>query len=283
MLKTRFITAVIALIIFGAVLFVLPSAAAKSVIALLIIAGAWEWSAFLGLSANTARYFFVALIGALMAGVVFVVPAWSELILQIACVWWGVAFIWTFFFPTPIPLAIRWLAGALILVPLFIALLLLYSISPQMMLFALLIVWVADMGAYFAGIPHDLVVSPAMGGILIGHEVARALGRRFVFTERKDGEMMIRRGFALEKGEKVIIAEDVVTRGTSLLEVIKVVEDAGGQVVGLTSIIDRTSGEVELPLPLNALAKVVVQTWQADGCPLCAEGQELVKPGSRGN
>jgi phosphatidate cytidylyltransferase len=116
-----------------------------------VIAGAWEWSAFLGLSTNTARYFFVTLIGALLAGVVFVVPAWSELILQIACVWWGVAFIWTFFFPTPIPLAIRWLAGALILVPLFIALLLLYSISPQMMLFALLIVWVADMGAYFAG------------------------------------------------------------------------------------------------------------------------------------
>ena len=151
MLKTRFITAVIALILFGAVLFVLPPAAAKSVISLLLIAGAWEWSAFLGLSANPARYFFVALIGALMAGVVFVVPAWSELILQIACVWWGVAFIWTFFFPTPIPLAIRWLAGALILVPLFIALLLLYSISPQMLLFALLIVWVADMGAYFSG------------------------------------------------------------------------------------------------------------------------------------
>ena len=141
----------------------------------------------------------------------------------------------------------------------------------------------AAMGRFFENEATDLVVSPAMGGILIGHEVARALGRRFVFTERKDGQMMIRRGFSLEKGEKVVIAEDVVTRGTSLLEVIKVVEDAGGQVVGLTSIIDRTSGEVELPLPLHSLAKVVVQTWKADGCPLCAEGKELVKPGSRGN
>ena len=141
----------------------------------------------------------------------------------------------------------------------------------------------AAMGDFFDDTAHDLVVSPAMGGILIGHEVARALGRRFVFTERKDGQMMIRRGFSLEKGEKVIIAEDVVTRGTSLLEVIAVIEAAGGKVVGLTSIIDRTSGEVELPLTLQSLARVEVQTWEADSCPLCSEGLDLVKPGSRGN
>ncbi len=141
----------------------------------------------------------------------------------------------------------------------------------------------AAMGQFYTDTAHDLVVSPAMGGILIGHEVARALGRRFVFTERKDGQMMIRRGFSLDKGDKVVIAEDVVTRGTSLLEVIEVVEKAGGQVVGLTTIIDRTGGDVELPLPLHALAKVQVQTWQAEDCPLCATGQELIKPGSRGN
>ncbi len=141
----------------------------------------------------------------------------------------------------------------------------------------------AAMGDFFTDTAHDLVVSPAMGGILIGHEVARALGRRFVFAERKDGQLMIRRGFSLEKGEKVIIAEDVVTRGTSLLEVVEVVEAAGGKVVGLTSIIDRTSGEVELPLPLHSLARVEVQTWEAAGCPLCSDGLELVKPGSRGN
>ena len=144
-----------------------------------------------------------------------------------------------------------------------------------------------ELGAAIAGLyadtPCDVVVSPALGGILVGHEVARALGRRFVFSERKDGEMMIRRGFQLEKGEKVIIAEDVVTRGTSLLEVVKVVEGAGGVVTGLTSIIDRTGGDVELPLPLKSLARVQVQTWSADECPLCKEGVELVKPGSRGN
>lgn len=141
----------------------------------------------------------------------------------------------------------------------------------------------AAMGKFFADTPHDLVVSPAMGGILIGHEVARALGRRFVFTERLDGTMTIRRGFSLEQGEKVIIAEDVVTRGTSLLEVVKVVEDAGGQVVGLASIIDRTGGDAGLPLPLHALARVKVETFSPDSCPLCKAGQEVVKPGSRGN
>jgi len=141
----------------------------------------------------------------------------------------------------------------------------------------------AALAGFFQETPCDLVVSPALGGILIGHEVARALGRRFVFSERKDGEMMIRRGFTLEPGEKVIIAEDVVTRGTSLLEVIKAVEEAGGVVVGLTSIIDRTSGDVSLPLALHSLAKVKVETWEADGCPLCQDGTELVKPGSRGN
>jgi len=141
----------------------------------------------------------------------------------------------------------------------------------------------AEMAAFFADTAHDLVVSPAMGGILVGHEVARALGRRFVFTERQDGVMTIRRGFGLEEGEKVVIAEDVVTRGTSLLEVIAVIEAAGGRVVGLTSIIDRTGGEVELPLPLHSLARVTVETWVPDGCPLCAQDVEVVKPGSRGN
>ena len=139
------------------------------------------------------------------------------------------------------------------------------------------------MGAFFAETACDLVVSPALGGILIGHEVARAMERRFVFTERKDGVMMIRRGFTMEPGEKVIIAEDVVTRGTSLLEVVKVVEEAGGEVVGLSSIIDRTSGEVELPMPLQSLAKVKVETWEPNDCPLCSKGVEVVKPGSRGN
>ncbi len=129
----------------------------------------------------------------------------------------------------------------------------------------------------------DLVVSPAMGGILIGHEVARALGRRFIFTERVDNIMTIRRGFEIQQGEKVLIAEDVVTRGTSVCEVVKVVEDAGGVVAGLTSIVDRTGGDADLPLSLEALARVTVATYDPDDCPLCRDGIPVVKPGSRGN
>jgi phosphatidate cytidylyltransferase len=150
-LKVRIITAIISLLILGAVLFVLPPAVASLVIAFLVLAGAWEWSDFLGMSDNTGRYLYVALIGGLIAIVVLVFPGRSELVLQIACIWWFIAFVWTFLFPTPIPGVIRWLAGVLVLVPLFVALMTLYSISPQILLFALLIVWFADIGAYFAG------------------------------------------------------------------------------------------------------------------------------------
>ncbi len=142
----------------------------------------------------------------------------------------------------------------------------------------------AAIAAGFTGETWDVVVSPALGGVIIGHEVARAVGRRFVFTERKDGAMSLRRGFFLEQGEKVLVVEDVVTRGTSVREVCQVVESAGGVVAGLGAIIDRTSPDADLPLPLQALARVEVQTWDpAAGCPLCQDGVPLVKPGSRGN
>ncbi len=133
------------------------------------------------------------------------------------------------------------------------------------------------------GAETDVVVSPALGGLLIGHEVARALGRRFVFTERVEGRMTMRRGFALEKGEKALVVEDVVTRGTSSLEVVRVVAEQGGVVTGLAAIVDRTSGTAGLPLPLRALARVAVAAWPPDACPLCAGGSRPAKPGSRGN
>ena len=151
MLKTRLITAVVALLLLCAVLFVVPADVARLIIATLILAGAWEWSGFLGVSTTTVRMAYVGLVGVLMALMVFAVPQYSELLLQAACVWWFVAFIWTFLFPTPIPAAIRWLCGTLVLVPLFVALLELYSLQTELLLIALLIVWVADIGAYFAG------------------------------------------------------------------------------------------------------------------------------------
>jgi orotate phosphoribosyltransferase len=129
----------------------------------------------------------------------------------------------------------------------------------------------------------DLVVSPALGGTLIGHEVARGLGRRFVFTERVEGEMTLRRGFEIAKGEKILIVEDVVTRGTSVREVIDVVQEREGVVSGLAAVVDRTGKDVELPIPLTALARVEVATYEPADCPLCAAGEPLVKPGSRGN
>lgn len=141
----------------------------------------------------------------------------------------------------------------------------------------------AAIASRFAGETYDVVASPALGGILIGHEVARALGRRFVFTERQDGVMQLRRGFSLEKGDKVLVIEDVVTRGTSVREVCRAVEQAGGVVIGLGAIVDRTDKPADLPQPLQALARVEVETWDVAGCPLCRQGVPLVKPGSRGN
>lgn len=151
MLKTRLITAVVALVVLGAVLFVVPAKIAHLVIGVLILAGAWEWSALLGLAGSGPRAIYVAIIGALMLAMIFFTRDYNSVLLKIACVWWFIAFLWTFIFPTPIPKVLRWICGALILVPLFVALLALYNIDPELLLFALLIVWAADIGAYFAG------------------------------------------------------------------------------------------------------------------------------------
>jgi orotate phosphoribosyltransferase len=141
----------------------------------------------------------------------------------------------------------------------------------------------AALGQSVEDTTFDLVVSPALGGILVGHEVARAIGRRFVFTERKEGIMTLRRGFEIEAKERVLIVEDVVTRGTSVQEVISVVEQEGGVVAGLAALVDRTASDVSLPLPLEALARVEVATYEPGSCPLCHQGLPLVKPGSRSN
>lgn len=140
-----------------------------------------------------------------------------------------------------------------------------------------------QLAAHFEPLECDVVISPALGGILLGHEVARALGRRFIFTERVGGEMTLRRGFAIEKGEKAIIIEDVVTRGTSTLEVAAVVGAAEAIVIGVGALVDRTSSEVQLPTPLQALARVAVAAYPPEVCPLCAAGSSAIKPGSRGN
>ena len=152
MLKTRILTAVVAGLILLAVLFVLPELLARAIIACLLLIGAWEWSGFFG-AGNGSRYAFVALVAAM------IVPAFMwlqeigdfEAIFQIALVWWVLAFVWTFFYPTSIAKPVAWLCGLLVIVPAFIALDWLFRLGVWNLLFMLAIVWIADIGAYFAG------------------------------------------------------------------------------------------------------------------------------------
>ena len=131
------------------------------------------------------------------------------------------------------------------------------------------------------GLGAQVVLSPALGGIVIGQEVARALGVRAVFAERQDGRLVLRRGFTLEPGEKVLVVEDVVTTGGSTRETIDVARAAGAVVVGAAAIIDRSGGQQRLDVPFHALAEVSLPTYEPDSCPLCLAGQPVVKPGSR--
>lgn len=139
----------------------------------------------------------------------------------------------------------------------------------------------AEIAERVRGLGVQVVLSPALGGIVIGQEVARALGVRAIFAERQDGTLMLRRGFSLAPGERVLVVEDVVTTGKSTRETIDVAREAGAQVVGAASIIDRSGGDQNLDVPYHALATVSLPTYQPDVCPLCAAGQPVVKPGSR--
>jgi orotate phosphoribosyltransferase len=126
-----------------------------------------------------------------------------------------------------------------------------------------------------------VVLAPAIGGILVAHEVARALGARALFTERDNGVMTLRRGFTLNPGERCLVVEDVVTTGGSTREVIECVGAHGGVVVGVGMLIDRSGGAAQFAVPHVALARVSTTTWPPDSCPLCRAGSQAVKPGSR--
>ena len=125
------------------------------------------------------------------------------------------------------------------------------------------------------------VLSPAMGGIIIGHEVARALGVRAIFAERQDGTLTLRRGFGLFAGERVVVVEDVLTTGLSTRETMDVARAAGAQVVGACAIINRSGGDPALGAPFTALVDYALPTYEASACPMCAAGRPVVKPGSR--
>ena len=131
--------------------------------------------------------------------------------------------------------------------------------------------------------PATLVVSPALGGIVIGHEVARALGADFIFTERDPAtnKMTLRRGFKVTPGQKAVVVEDVVTTGGSTRDVVEVLQAAGADVLAAGSIIDRSAGRADVGVPRVALASFEVKAWDPAECPLCQSGVPVVKPGSR--
>ena len=133
-----------------------------------------------------------------------------------------------------------------------------------------------------AGLEPEIIVAPAMGGLIIGHETARALDRPFIFTERAGSEMVLKRGFGLESGQRVVVVEDVVTTGRSTREVIVILEILGADVIGVASVVNR-SGEAQpfSPLPSRALLEVDFPTWTAEECPLCRDDVPIAKPGSR--
>jgi orotate phosphoribosyltransferase len=127
----------------------------------------------------------------------------------------------------------------------------------------------------------DLVISPAIGGIIIGHEVGRALGCRFLFAERENGVLRLRRGFEIRPKEKALVVEDVITTGGSTLETMEVVRFHGGVVVGAASLVDRSGGKASLGVPYHSLWTLSIPAYKPVDCPLCRMGSKPVKPGSR--
>jgi orotate phosphoribosyltransferase len=133
-----------------------------------------------------------------------------------------------------------------------------------------------------------VVLSPALGGVVIGHEVGRAVGVRAIFCERQEGRLALRRGFTLDATDRVLVVEDVMTTGGSTRETIEVAKAAGGQVIGTASIVDRSpstgsgqAGSLQFDVPFVSLLRIDLPTYEQDKCPLCAQGSPVVKPGSR--
>jgi len=139
----------------------------------------------------------------------------------------------------------------------------------------------SELAAKLRHLGAAVVAAPALGGVLVAHEVARALGVRALFTERQEGTMTLRRGFSLVPGEPVLVVEDVITTGLSTRETIQCIEQAGGKVVGAGALIDRSGGKADLGLPKAALATLAIQNYNPTDCPLCKAGSPAIKPGSR--
>jgi orotate phosphoribosyltransferase len=140
----------------------------------------------------------------------------------------------------------------------------------------------AALAARTRGLRPTVVMSPALGGVVIGHEVGRGLGVRAIFAERRDGGLTLRRGFMLAENDRVLVVEDVLTTGGSTRETMQVARAAGAQVVGAAAIVDRSAASrLDIGVPFASLLSVDLPTYEPDKCPLCARGLPVVKPGSR--
>jgi orotate phosphoribosyltransferase len=141
----------------------------------------------------------------------------------------------------------------------------------------------SELGRKFRGDDIDVIVGPAIGGIIMAHVMARVLGPwvRAIFTERENGKMTLRRSFEIKEGEKVLVVEDVTTTGSSVREVIDIVKSRQGKVVGVGVLIDRSGGEVDFGIKTKKLLTVDIKTYLPEECPLCKKGIPVVKPGSR--
>jgi len=138
-----------------------------------------------------------------------------------------------------------------------------------------------DLAEKYDGYDIDIVIGPAIGGIILAYEVARQLEVRALFAERENGVMTLRRGFEIKPGSRVLVVEDVITTGGSVKEVIDVVRSAGGEVVGVASVVDRSGGKAIFDVPFKSVIRIEIETFEPEDCPLCKSGSAAVKPGSR--
>ncbi|HWP51488.1 MAG TPA: orotate phosphoribosyltransferase [Clostridia bacterium] len=138
-----------------------------------------------------------------------------------------------------------------------------------------------DIAEAFRDKKIDLVVGPAIGGVIITYEVSRQLGVRNIFAERENGVMTLRRGFSVEPGWRILVVEDTITTGGSVKEVIALMKEKGGVVVGVGSVVDRSNGAVNFGVPLHAAVSMEVLSYEEADCPLCKQGLPIIKPGSR--
>ena len=138
-----------------------------------------------------------------------------------------------------------------------------------------------DLAEKYDGSDVDIVIGPAIGGIILAYEVARQLEVKALFAERENGKMALRRGFEIKAGSRVLVVEDVITTGGSVKEVVELVRGLGAEVVGVASVVDRSGGKALFDVPFKSVMKIDIETYEPEECPLCKEGSTAVKPGSR--